>query len=101
MLVAAMQMRRHQATLDPMHPQNSQVLLRQGLFSVSRNPIYLGMAVILFGSAILFADLTAFLVLLLFVRYLTRYQIEPEEACLRETFPSDFSDYCEQVRRWL
>jgi protein-S-isoprenylcysteine O-methyltransferase Ste14 len=101
MLVAAMQMRRHRATLDPRYPEKTQVLLDKGLFAVSRNPIYLGMVVILFGTALLLAELTAFLVLLMFVRYLTRYQIEPEEACLEERFASDFEAYCNQVRRWI
>ena len=99
--VAARQMRQHQATLDPMHPINSTVLLNAGVFAVSRNPIYLGMVIILLGSAVIFADITAFLVVLLFVRYITRYQIEPEEACLLEKFPADFAAYCEQVRRWV
>lgn len=100
-IFAARQMRHHQATLDPIHPQNSTVLLSSGLFAKSRNPIYLGMVIILLGAAIMFADITAFLGVLLFVRYITRYQIEPEEACLIETFPTDFPRYCEQVRRWL
>lgn len=101
MLFAAMQMRRHQATLDPRHPENSNILLDQGLFAISRNPIYLGMVVVLLGSALLFADITAFLVVMLFARYLVRYQIEPEEAFLMEKFPSEFSAYCYRVGRWL
>lgn len=101
MLVAALQMRRHQATLDPRRPQNSHTLLQHGLFGVSRNPIYLGMVIMLFGAALLFSDMTAFLAVLLFARYLVRYQIEPEEAILMETFPSEFTAYCEKVGRWL
>lgn len=101
MLVAALQMRRHQATLDPRYPQKSNVLLVHGVFAISRNPIYLGMTVVLFGAALLFADITSFLVLMLFVRYLARYQIEPEEALLMEKFPAEFTAYCEHVGRWL
>ncbi|HPQ94387.1 MAG: isoprenylcysteine carboxylmethyltransferase family protein [Thiothrix sp.] len=85
---------RARTTPNPMRPHRASALVTGGLYRYSRNPMYLGMLVML-GS------LTPGLVLPLFVRLINRVQILPEEAVLAGRFGAAYRDYCRQVRRWF
>lgn len=100
-LAGALAFRRAQTTVDPRYPQQSSQLVTHGIYRVSRNPMYLGMALGLAGWAVYLADMSTFLVLALFIRYLGRYQIGPEEHALLEKFGARFQQYCAEVRRWI
>ena len=92
--------RRARTTVDPMHPATASSLVVRGVYHRTRNPMYLGFALALLGWAVLLAKLSALLVLPLFILYLNRYQIRPEEAALRQRFGADFDAYAACVRRW-
>ncbi len=77
------------------------ILLQTGLFTISRNPIYVAMAVILFGTALLTAHLWAFLFVALFVIAVDRMWIVKEEVNLEAEFGQQYRDYKQRVRRWL
>ena len=84
-----------------MHPEQTSRLVTGGIYQYTRNPMYLGMALVLTGIALYLADLSAFLGVALFVRYIGRYQIGPEEDMLLEKFGDEFETYQARVRRWL
>jgi protein-S-isoprenylcysteine O-methyltransferase Ste14 len=63
--------------------------------------MYLGMLLILAGWALVVSNLAALVMLPLFVLYLNRFQIGPEERALQARFGAEFEDYCRKVRRWL
>jgi protein-S-isoprenylcysteine O-methyltransferase Ste14 len=63
--------------------------------------MYLGMLLILAGWALVVSNLAALAMLPLFVAYLNRFQIGPEERALRARFGAEFENYCRTVRRWL
>jgi len=88
-------------TVNPLKPQNSKVLVIDGLYRFSRNPMYLGMLILLMAIALWLSNLIAILPIVLFVWYITTFQIKPEEAALTEVFGLQFSDYQRSVRRWL
>ncbi|MCB1984174.1 MAG: isoprenylcysteine carboxylmethyltransferase family protein, partial [Nitrosomonas sp.] len=73
---------RLKTTLNPMKPESSSTLIKTGLYRYSRNPIYLGLAVILFGWGVYLSNILTLLFLVGFVLYLNRFQIEPEEKSL-------------------
>lgn len=100
-VLGVVEFRRAHTTVNPMHPEQTSQLVTRGIYQVTRNPMYLGMAIVLLGVALYLADVSAFLGVLLFVRYIGRYQIEPEEAILSEKFGDGFAAYQDQVRRWL
>jgi protein-S-isoprenylcysteine O-methyltransferase Ste14 len=75
-------------------------LVVTGIYRHTRNPMYLGGLVMLSGWALFLATLSACLFLPLFVAYLTRFQIIPEEKVLRARFGTEFDDYVKRVRRW-
>jgi protein-S-isoprenylcysteine O-methyltransferase Ste14 len=98
---AFLQFRRAGTTINPMTPDESSALVTDGLYRFSRNPIYVADVLVLLAIALLVANALAFLVLPLFVAYVDRYQIRPEERALRERFGAQFDEYCRRVRRWL
>lgn len=99
--IGAAAFRRAHTTVNPLHPEQTSQLVTSGIFQYSRNPMYLGMALVLLAIALYMADFSAFLGVALFVRFIGRYQVEPEERMLLEKFGDEFAAYQDQVRRWL
>jgi len=96
-----LEFRRAKTTVNPLKPESASSLVERGIYRFTRNPMYLGMALVLAGWGIWLASAAALLVLPLFVAYLTRFQIIPEERALAATFGDTFGAYCRRVRRWL
>ena len=92
---------RARTTVNPLKPNASSFIVRTGLYRVSRNPMYLGMLISLSGWVLWVNSLTALLLLPLFVLFITRFQIMPEERFLLEKFGDDFAQYMSEVRRWI
>ncbi len=76
-------------------------LVTEGVFRVSRNPMYVGMALVLTGAALGFGSLSPFAVPFLFGWLATRHFIRAEEAALQEVFGPAYEEYRRRVRRWL
>ncbi len=100
-LAGVLAFRQARTTVDPMHPSAASALVVKGIYHRTRNPMYLGFLLVLLAWALFLAKLSAWLVLPLFVLYLNRFQIAPEERALRERFGPAFDAYIAQVRRWL
>lgn len=92
---------RAQTTLNPMNPKKASTLVTTGVYRITRNPMYVGGAILLFSWAVYLSSVPALLGPLLFVLYIDRLQILPEERALSAVFGSDFNAYRAQVRRWL
>lgn len=88
-------------TIHPNRPEHSAALVTTGLYRISRNPMYLGLLLILAGWAIFLANLAAFGFLPAFVFVMNRLQILPEERILRGKFGPGYDAYCRTVRRWI
>jgi len=93
--------KRHGTTVNPLQPAKSTSLVTGGVYRVTRNPMYLGLTVILVGWALALCSLPAWLGPVLFVSYITRFQIIPEERVLATLFGADFVAYRARVWRWL
>jgi len=94
--------RRAGTTVDPTRPERASALVTMGIYSVTRNPMYLGMLLVLIAWGLYLAS-TVGLVLapLAFVLYVDRVQIPREERALAAAFGSDYIGYASRVRRWL
>jgi len=88
-------------TIEPTRPEASSSLVTTGVYRVTRNPMYLGLAILLLGWLIFLSNVAAFLILPCFVAYMTRFQIIPEERALERRFPDQFRTYWHAVRRWI
>jgi protein-S-isoprenylcysteine O-methyltransferase Ste14 len=81
--------------------QNVTTLVTTGVYRVTRNPMYLGMTLVLLGTAITVGALSALAVPPLFMAVIEVRFIRPEEKMLAELFPGEYESYCSNVRRWL
>jgi protein-S-isoprenylcysteine O-methyltransferase Ste14 len=97
----ALAFRRAKTTLDPRKPGMTSVLVTSGIYTATRNPMYLGLSLLLVAWAVVTTSLLAFLGPLAFVAYITRFQILPEERSLARIFGTAYSTYRARVRRWL
>lgn len=78
-----------------------QKLITHGLFSYSRNPIYVGLMLICLGTALLLGSLSTFIILVIEWFIFNFIMIPPEEKILEKTFGEAYSEYKRKVRRWL
>jgi protein-S-isoprenylcysteine O-methyltransferase Ste14 len=92
---------RRRTTVNPLRPQNASALVTGGVYRLTRNPMYVGMALLLTAWAVHLASPWAFLGPVAFVLYINRFQIAPEERVLGELFGDSWSAYAARVRRWL
>ena len=76
-------------------------LISSGPFKISRNPIYLGMLLILFGTAFLMSSLSAVIIAIVFGLIINFTWIAHEEKKLKELFSEDWENYSAKVRRWI
>jgi protein-S-isoprenylcysteine O-methyltransferase Ste14 len=88
----------HRTTLQPGRAPSR--LVCAGPFRFSRNPVYLGMVVMLAGIALVLGSLSPWTVIPLFIWLVDRRIIRVEEATMRETFGAAYERYCTRVRRW-
>lgn len=93
--------RQASTTLNPTKPEATSSLVRSGVYKLTRNPMYLGFLAILSGWAIFLANPLTLFLLLAFVFYMNRFQIQPEEKMLTAHFGQAFLTYARRVRRWL
>ena len=99
MAVAAVTMLRRGATVDPTRPPTA--LVTQGVFRWTRNPIYLGDALILAGLCLLWQPLAALALVPAFMLVMSRRFIRQEEAWLRARDAAAFDTWAARTRRWL
>jgi len=100
-LAGVFSFRKAKTTVNPLNPESATSLVSSGIYKVSRNPMYVGFALILLAWALYLASPVAVVGVLGFVFIINRLQIEPEERALLKLFGSEFDDYQSIVRRWL
>ena len=100
-LLGLIAFRASRTTINPLRPERSTALVTGGVYRVTRNPMYVGMALLLLAWAVYLSSLLPFAGPAVFVVYITRFQIQPEERALQATFGDDFARYAARVRRWL
>ena len=81
--------------------QDSSALVVSGMYRYTRNPMYVGMVVVLLGVAVWIGDASPFLMPILFVPILTARVIVHEEQMLEERFGNEYRELKKSVRRWL
>jgi protein-S-isoprenylcysteine O-methyltransferase Ste14 len=100
-LLGLVAFRRSRTTINPLKPERSSSLVTDGVYRVTRNPMYLGMAFLLLAWAVYLSSFLSLACVLVFVIYITRFQIQPEERVMMTKFGEEFSSYVARVRRWL
>lgn len=101
MILGVREFRRLQTTVNPLKPDTATTLATNGVFKVSRNPMYLGLLGILIAGSVFFGASTAVVLVPLFVIYMNVFQISSEEEAMAKLFENDFKEYRSKVRRWI
>jgi len=90
-----------QTTANPVDLSKSSRLVTDGIFRVSRNPMYLGLSLLLIGWALWLGNATPWFIPPLFAILITRVQIIPEEQALGRLFGEQYFAYRRRAARWL
>ena len=88
-------------TIDPLAIDRASSLVTTGVYRLTRNPMYVALALLLGAWAIWLAVPFTAAGPLLFVAFITRFQIVPEERALLGVFGPPYDAYRRRVRRWL
>ncbi len=99
--IALLQFFRSKTTINPTTPKKASNLVTKGLFQYTRNPMYLCMLLLLLAWGLYLGNAFNVITAALFVMYMNKFQIIPEEEALKELFGNEYAQYCTLVRRWF
>jgi protein-S-isoprenylcysteine O-methyltransferase Ste14 len=88
-------------TINPVNIDAASILVTSGVYRISRNPMYVGLTSVLAALGVGLASGWALVGPVLFVLFITRFQIIPEERVMQAKIGSGYSAYRDSVRRWL
>ena len=100
-LAGVIAFRANKTTVNPLTPSASSTVVSTGIYRFSRNPMYLGILLVLIGWAVYLSNPVSACLLPGFVAYMNRFQIRPEEQALLAKFGPRFAQYMTNVRRWV
>lgn len=100
-LAGEREFKRAGTTVNPFRPQNAASLVTSGVYRFTRNPMYVGLLLVVLGWAAFLGSAPALLGPVAFVLYIGRFQIAPEERALAASFGAAYAAYTSRVRRWL
>lgn len=98
---AVVNFRRHQTTVNPITPEATTTLVTDGIYRITRNPMYVGMLLALISLVFWLGALSATALVPVFYILIDRKQIAAEEAALLRNFGDTYRAYAERVPRWL
>lgn len=101
LLAGVYEFQKAKTTVNPITPAAASAIVASGIYRISRNPMYVGFLLALTGWATFLAHPLTFLLLPVFVAYMNRFQISPEERALSAKFGDKYNTYKQGVRRWL
>lgn len=101
MVAGLYEFQKARTSFNPMKPDAASSVVTSGIYRVSRNPMYMGFLLVLISWAIFLSHPLPFLFLPIFVAYMNRFQILPEERALSAKFGGEYAAYKQNVRRWL
>lgn len=93
--------RRAKTTANPLKPQKASTLVTGGVYRITRNPMYVGVALVLLAVGVWLWWWPSILGPIAFIGYITRFQVQPEERALAAKFGAEYKAYSQRVRRWL
>ena len=88
-------------TVNPFKLDETSSLITEGVYRFTRNPMYLGLLLIVISTLMFFGAWFGLIVVCFFIWYINTYQIQPEEEALQKLFGDQFTEYSKKVRRWF
>ena len=93
--------RRQSTTVNPIRPDEASSVVSGSVYRYTRNPMYVGLACCVLAWGVYLRNVAALLCIVIFIAYMTRFQIKPEERALQEKFGDEYTSFTSRVRRWL
>jgi protein-S-isoprenylcysteine O-methyltransferase Ste14 len=100
-VLATLLFKKDKTTVNPRNPDKATTLVTSGIFSITRNPMYLGLFLSISSTILFFGSWFGIIILMFFVWYINKFQIIPEEEAMEKLFGNKYSDYRQKVRRWI
>jgi len=100
-VAAVSSFKKQKTTVNPISIETASSLVISGIFKYSRNPMYLGMSLVLLGLTFKFNLIGGLLFTSIFMLFITIFQIKPEEIAMEKLFDQEWKNYTKNVRRWL
>ena len=88
-------------TIDPIKFKKVNKLITTGIYKYSRNPMYLGLLMIVTSTSLFYLNIFSITTPFLFYFWINRFQIKREEVFLTEKFGKEYSLYKAKTRRWI
>ena len=88
-------------TIDPIKFKKVNKLVTSGIYKYSRNPMYLGLLMILTSSSIFYLNIYSITTPFFFYWWITKFQIKREEIFLTDKFGKEYLSYKTKTRRWI
>jgi protein-S-isoprenylcysteine O-methyltransferase Ste14 len=88
-------------TVNPHHPERAKRIVESGVFKLTRNPMYVGLLLLVIGYGYWLNNGLSLTLIVVFVLYMNRFQIVVEERTLERLFGEAYSQYKQRVRRWI
>ena len=88
-------------TINPIQFDKTNKLVTSGIFKYSRNPMYLGMLMIIISTSIFYLNIYSILTPFLFILWINKFQIKREEVFLTKKFGKEYLSYKKKTRRWI
>ena len=93
--------KKYKTTVNPINPEETTSLVTTGIFSITRNPMYLGLFFVICSTVLFFGSWFGIIILMFFVWYINKFQIIPEEETMKKKFGNKYNEYKKNVRRWI
>lgn len=100
-VAGAAEFRAAKTTVNPLTPELATSMVTKGIYRYSRNPMYLGFLIMLGAWGVFLENAVAIALVPVFVAYMNRFQILPEEKALLAQFGDDYTHYLESTPRWV
>lgn len=100
-LAGVIQFSMRSTTVNPHRPGNTTTLVTNGVYRFTRNPMYLGLLLLLVAVVLKYGNILGVLIVALFILYMNRFQIIPEEQAMEEKFGEAYQTHKKNVRRWI
>ena len=88
-------------TIDPIKFKKVNRLITSGIYKYSRNPMYLGLLMIVMSTSIFYLNIFSITTPMLFYFWINRFQIKREEIFLTQKFGKEYLSYKNKTRRWI
>ena len=101
LFIPVFQFFKSKTTINPQNFKNVNNLVSSGIFKISRNPMYLGMLIIIMSTVVYYFNYFSVLTPFIFYFWINEFQIKREEKKLEEKFGSDYKKYKSKTKRWI